>query len=35
MFEEGYVLGSIVTFLGIYSLLKYKQLCEKGDNDEL
>lgn len=36
MFEEGYLLGSIVTFLGIYSFLKFNQICKaEGESDEL
>lgn len=35
MFEHGYLLGTIVTALGIYASIKYKNICEKGENDEL
>lgn len=27
MFGEGYVLGSIVTALGLFALKKYKEIC--------
>ena len=35
MFEHGYLLGTIVTALGIYASMKYKEICKKGDSDEL
>ena len=35
MFEHGYLLGSIVTALGIYASIQYRKVSEKGDCDEL
>lgn len=34
MFGQGYVFGSIITLIGMYAVAKYKQVSEKGDNDE-
>lgn len=35
MFEHGYLLGTIVTALGIYASFKYKEISEKGEENEL
>lgn len=36
MFEHGYLLGTVVTALGIYATLKFKEICnEEGEDNEL
>lgn len=32
MFGQGYVLGAIITALGLYSLNKWKQIAEREEN---
>ena len=35
MFEYGYLLGTIVTALGIYASSKFKEISKKGEENEL